>query len=334
MAANASPSCPRCGYDLSGEVATWTETCPLTGICPECGFRIDWGRNMARHASGWWLFELDVASRRKAFTQTFLRALRPRSFWSSVRVEDAPNLRRLSLFLCLVVLLVHVMIAVPAGLAAAKRIWGPLIPASWRAPAPPPTTTPTVPPPPTILYLTNTPTDWERFQNATGLGFWAALSPYTTLTQKWGAVIHVPRLGPSFMSGVAAMCLLPFTLAAARGIFREGRAKAAHFWRAWVYGWVGSLLLVVLSALASTLIVDPNDLLPQREIGVLVTPDPTFWLAPAMFAWAVYWWHAAASRYLQWERPLSVSLSACIAAFGIVFGLMQLWRGWDFIRAM
>jgi hypothetical protein len=36
------PSCPRCDYDLAGEVATWTQQCPLTSRCPECGLDVRW----------------------------------------------------------------------------------------------------------------------------------------------------------------------------------------------------------------------------------------------------------------------------------------------------
>lgn len=36
------PVCPRCDYDLAGEVATWTAECPLTSRCPECGLDVNW----------------------------------------------------------------------------------------------------------------------------------------------------------------------------------------------------------------------------------------------------------------------------------------------------
>jgi len=35
--------CPHCGYDLSGGAAAWGESCPLEGVCSECGRRIRWG---------------------------------------------------------------------------------------------------------------------------------------------------------------------------------------------------------------------------------------------------------------------------------------------------
>ncbi len=31
------PRCPGCGYDHTGVVASWTESCPVRARCPECG---------------------------------------------------------------------------------------------------------------------------------------------------------------------------------------------------------------------------------------------------------------------------------------------------------
>ncbi len=35
--------CPRCGYDLGGEIASWTDRSPMRGICSECGLGFAWG---------------------------------------------------------------------------------------------------------------------------------------------------------------------------------------------------------------------------------------------------------------------------------------------------
>ena len=42
----AHRDCPRCGYDLSGEIATWTEACPVRGLCTECGLEFAWGEGI------------------------------------------------------------------------------------------------------------------------------------------------------------------------------------------------------------------------------------------------------------------------------------------------
>jgi hypothetical protein len=48
-------ACIRCGYDLSGQVAAWTDRCPLHGVCPECGLGLRWDEVLvpARVAPGW-----------------------------------------------------------------------------------------------------------------------------------------------------------------------------------------------------------------------------------------------------------------------------------------
>ncbi len=39
---NPEPQCPRCGYDLGGEITRWDDWCPTTGTCSECGHGLDW----------------------------------------------------------------------------------------------------------------------------------------------------------------------------------------------------------------------------------------------------------------------------------------------------
>lgn len=34
--------CPRCGYDQSGIIASWSDSCPLAGACSECGLEFAW----------------------------------------------------------------------------------------------------------------------------------------------------------------------------------------------------------------------------------------------------------------------------------------------------
>jgi hypothetical protein len=37
-----TPICPRCGYDQTGIIDTWTDSCPTEGVCTECGDTLDW----------------------------------------------------------------------------------------------------------------------------------------------------------------------------------------------------------------------------------------------------------------------------------------------------
>lgn len=83
------PRCPRCGYDQTGLIATWTDSCPLGAICTECGYtfdpadaihptrkRLPW---LYEHAKHWWSV--------RAWWRTVLMLLWPPLFWRRVRPE-------------------------------------------------------------------------------------------------------------------------------------------------------------------------------------------------------------------------------------------------------
>jgi len=84
-------SCPRCGYDQRGTVATWSEQCPLNGICTECGLEFPWAELLVpAKFEPQWCVEF-VPRRRKIFgacLKTFLRSFRPRHFWSRLKMSQ------------------------------------------------------------------------------------------------------------------------------------------------------------------------------------------------------------------------------------------------------
>jgi len=80
--------CPRCGYDLSGAVETWTDQCPVEGVCPECGLVYPWRTILNADFRVDPLF-CETATTRlpRALFTTPWRALRPWSFWRWVKME-------------------------------------------------------------------------------------------------------------------------------------------------------------------------------------------------------------------------------------------------------
>jgi|GEM_PF-2128508 len=97
--------CPRCGYDLTGQVDSWAEVCPLRGLCSECGLRLEYGAilNWTR-AQKWQFFEIAESGLARTFFITTRRAVRPHRFWNWVRMEHPPNLFRMwagAIFGCL-----------------------------------------------------------------------------------------------------------------------------------------------------------------------------------------------------------------------------------------
>lgn len=95
--ATRTASCPRCGYDLEGARAAWKDSCPLTGVCSECGYGFEWAdvliarrRRIMRHyehAHRWW--RIDAASR------TLTLALIPHLYWRVHRLHTDVVPRRL-----------------------------------------------------------------------------------------------------------------------------------------------------------------------------------------------------------------------------------------------
>lgn len=92
----ASCECPRCGYDVTGDIPNWTHACPLNGRCSECGLDFEWGvlfspaSNTPR-----WSFEHAREGVMLALLQTAARTLWPGALWRTLRIEHPLAWRRL-----------------------------------------------------------------------------------------------------------------------------------------------------------------------------------------------------------------------------------------------
>jgi hypothetical protein len=95
------PLCPRCGYDQTGLIESWKESCPLVATCAECGYgfdpadalyptrkRLPW---LYEHAKHWWSVRCAV--------KTLLMLLWPPAFWKRVRPEHEVRVGRIAGFI-------------------------------------------------------------------------------------------------------------------------------------------------------------------------------------------------------------------------------------------
>lgn len=121
------PICPKCGYDQSGEIATWAEQCPIEGICPECGLRFDWADvfDPSRVHLAWYVEHADRKRdmlRRTPITLWFL--LVPNRFWKRVSVERPIYVARLWTYVGCVVLasyLVTTLVSIAVSVYSSLR---------------------------------------------------------------------------------------------------------------------------------------------------------------------------------------------------------------------
>ncbi|MDX9910658.1 MAG: hypothetical protein RBS39_02375 [Phycisphaerales bacterium] len=142
--------CGRCGYDRSGEIATWTDRCPLEGTCPECGLTLPWvdvlraernlcrgfiehvprrvpGCSRVRHVLRWFA----------AAWRTWFWALLPWRLWSRVKVWQPVSVFRAALGFVIIMGTLHALNALLmlaqhavspySGMFSAGFPWGPAL---------------------------------------------------------------------------------------------------------------------------------------------------------------------------------------------------------------
>lgn len=106
------PICPKCGYDQSGEIATWESQCPVHGICPECGYEFAWidVLNPIRIQLDW--FVEHAMSRRgllKRSHRTLWMMLIPNRYWRRVTMETPRSMKRHLLWVLLLMAILHAL---------------------------------------------------------------------------------------------------------------------------------------------------------------------------------------------------------------------------------
>lgn len=110
------PSCPRCGYDLSGAAAAWNHaesaSCPMRGTCSECGLEFAWGDvfNPTLGPSRHYFENAERLGLANAM-RTWLWTLWPPLFWSRVGMRATRSPWRMLLWLGLVLVLQQAVFA-------------------------------------------------------------------------------------------------------------------------------------------------------------------------------------------------------------------------------
>ena len=295
-----APTCPRCGYDLSGIVASWTNSCPLTGICSECGLAFRW-RDLLdpRFLIKPLLFEQAQSRLVLSFFYTLWRAMRPWSFWSWVRMEDQTIAHRLRLLAILGS--ACMMAAMLSGVASLAWAVGFVI-------------------------------DWTNR--------WWSGTPDLVIASIWPAVgrsgaLHTLWLLP--LIAVLVTCALsPGLLVLFGPSFRIAKVKGAHLRRVWAY----SLLhLPVIYAFFSIAVIAREAMWVYYGTGAWSGPKnaperAAFWIAQwggvvagaVGVLWFTIYLRFAVGRYLRLPTAVGVAVSVGIitALFAALFAV-ALW---------
>ncbi len=296
------PTCPRCGYDLSGAAASWAAACPMSLVCSECGLDIDCREVFNPvYAIQRTLFEHAKVRRLRALVGTALKACRPRRFWSWVRMAHAIRPRRMILGAALGTLLVYLAsVVVGTALAAGAGYVEMLIEGVSR-------------------------TKWMRPSQ----GFSAALLAEFALHIAWpigsldkNAMYTLwwpPEdwlVYPAARIGLLAALLMPLSFLLLPATLRHARVRHAHLVRIWAYSWIG--LIPCLAGLGAADLLFQQYIWWSGEAWTLYETWGRFGHTARLLVillWLLAWWSAACGRYLRLRTPLAVAAAMlCISA--------------------
>ncbi len=121
------PTCPTCGYDQSGLIATWDTSCPLAGTCTECGSELDFVEMLhTKPIRFWWYAEhaRGAVSFVWLIPISLIVLLDPGRFWARWDHRQVKHARRFVWFVIGACAVLHLLASIPGVFAAHEEFGG------------------------------------------------------------------------------------------------------------------------------------------------------------------------------------------------------------------
>ncbi len=305
----AIPRCPRCGYDQSGVVASWTDRCPLEGVCSECGLDFSW-RDVLNpawtvpewsfeHCRGWW----QVGKH----TRTCLHAMLFWHFWRAIRMEHPLRSSRLWRHVGAMLVMSHLLFAVFASWQA----WGTTMrwaPAWWAGPG--------------SRGMSGAPHE-EAGRAAADAFLW----PYWQVHFLSGPLVwREHAIGRNTVFLLLWMAATPVGFFVLIDTFRRVRVRFVHLWRGLAYS------TTVLPVCTLVLVLCRNEWLAARLDALTaasvfwwsaIRDDVARWLVAAAAGWHMLFWWAMVRFYLRLPHAAGVA-AAMLAISGLLVLILML----------
>lgn len=279
-------TCPRCGYDLSGTIATWQTSCPLDGVCSECGLTIEWGLlwdHVSRPPK--WYVESKLGIRQ--FISTWVRHAWPSRLWRAIDMRQEIRPWRLVLFAMGGIIVCHLLVA---GMELALEAYHyQQYTARWRGFA-------RIRPMPTLR-------SW--------IDPWVIAWPYKAVYGLDGALVAVQVVVFPALVGL----LIPSLCYLFSDSLRFEPVRLRHLIRI-------ALLWLPTSVLAGSLVLCVDTI--RRQLAPSMAVSTLEWIVPLVMLvmyvlWPVIFWHRAFRTYLRMSRPRI--MTAVIFSGAMVIGL-------------
>lgn len=280
---SAAARCPRCGYDMNGELAGWAKqgACAVESTCPECGFRISW-RFLLNPAFIERIQSFELTKQRifQAWLRTCLKVLWPPALWREIRLE-------------LPVGLVRIGWGVLAEIGVSQLVFAFLIQIVWRI---------------------NVPSWYRRYwfelrSNEILLEACSLLlpAPWTRPFPVWEWVLDWLGIGLLAILVPGCFMLAPSTLRRC-SIRPEAFVRVIGYLPVTVYVWVGVCgTIVFLEGIVHRKLFGES----QPRWLIAITP-----VSALVVIWM--WWAIACRDYLKLPRPWLIATAFMLIAMGIV----------------
>jgi len=305
--------CPRCGYDLRGTVESWKESCPLDGVCTECGLAFEWAELISDkiRKPSW---SQEFCPRRALphrVATTVARSYLPWKFWRELKMSHPIRPSRLAAYAIAMVLLIVVLLYASHALHV-WNYWRDFVSRSATAPVTPYVTMvePLLRPFAHESVIARNPKRWRS------IGW----SDYPTPREQ--LIAHFKPGVASIMlpmsAGILTMALLPMTFALLPVSRKRARVRWAHIARISCYSASLFLALATVALLAEA----PHESREYFFHRIQESfPAPGWYRPLALYGVplaVVGWWFFAIRSYLRMSEPalltLAVGLLAIFAA--------------------
>ena len=285
-------NCPRCGYDLTGTVATWIKQCPLTGRCNECGLELDWSRVFVFSIHPW-LFEYHWKQKPfSKFAGTIIKAFQPRRFWREVKLTDPVHLRPAAFVAGLLLLFAMTILVTKIAIADYRNH---------------------------VNWIQTSPMVLPESSWSYGLGHAA------------DSVAHIIQITLKRMPGLpAALLAMPLIFSLMPTTLRQARVKRTHILRIFIYSLIAPFVIACLwcaiyfafhelGLYKATSLINPYHWRNPYTTSVLIIF--IYQLLPGMALiipctiWMAYWWHQACKQYLQLKETRLIIILLTVVLF-------------------
>ena len=317
-------TCPRCGYDQSGIVATWTEACPLEGVCSECGLEMEWKDVLGPDAGAlrWFVEHVPRIQVLPASIATMFRVLLPWVFWRQVQLQGRMRLRRAVLGMALVLGGLHVMASVAIGVGDFRVVTTPsphLVTFGFQAPE-----TDLVS---HVLWAVMYPVFWFEVSNTSDfLAGGTAATISVAIWDAWNGVVLV---------GLLATLAIPLFMMLVSGTLKRAKVKRRHVLRATIYSFAWLIVPAAMRLTHGMLYAATGDDYFDKggAIGAVVQAVREAQWIPIgiIMGWLLAWWHLAIRRGWQVRQPLWHTVLLLLLA-SLAAGMVALFAGVGLMR--